>query len=170
MKKTYLQKGFTLIELLVVIAIIGLLSAVVLASLNTARSKSADAAAKTALAGAHSQAELFYDSNLNSYSGSAAAQDVCESTGLVSGVRGVYQQVLSAAKAVGGNTATVAIDGAGGVISATATNAACHSVAAGWAAEVMLKNGTDFYCVDSTGSSKQQVGTFFANAVDVSCN
>lgn len=44
-----MRRGFTLIELLVVIAIIGILSSVVLASLNAARDKSKIAAAKSEL-------------------------------------------------------------------------------------------------------------------------
>ncbi len=62
------NKGFTLIELLVVIAIIGILSSVVLASLNTARDKGADAAIKANLNGIRAQAEIVYDS-ANSYTG-----------------------------------------------------------------------------------------------------
>ncbi len=45
------KKGFTLIELLVVIAIIGILSAVVVASLNSSRVKSRKAAFKAEAAG-----------------------------------------------------------------------------------------------------------------------
>ncbi|PIT91375.1 hypothetical protein COU17_01105 [Candidatus Kaiserbacteria bacterium CG10_big_fil_rev_8_21_14_0_10_49_17] len=56
-------RGFTLIELLVVIAIIGLLSSVVLASLNSARAKARDARRVSDLKQLQLALELYYDSN-----------------------------------------------------------------------------------------------------------
>ena len=56
-------KGFTLIELLVVIAIIGVLSSVVIASLNTARTKARDAKRITEVKQLMVALELYYDEN-----------------------------------------------------------------------------------------------------------
>ena len=57
------SRGFTLIELLVVIAIIGILSSVVLASLNDARQKSRDAKRISDIKQIQLAAELYFDSN-----------------------------------------------------------------------------------------------------------
>ena len=84
------QKGFTLIELLVVIAIIGILSSIVLASLNTARAKGRDARRVSDIKQIQLSLELYYDAcgnyPANIYT---TSNNVCGSTssgvGLVQG-------------------------------------------------------------------------------------
>ena len=56
-----MKRGFTLIELLVVIAIIGVLSSVVLASLNSARTKANDAKTRSDLHQISVALEFYYD-------------------------------------------------------------------------------------------------------------
>lgn len=63
MTKKLNNRGFTLIELLVVIAIIGILSSIVLASLNTARQKSRDARRVSDIKQLQLALELYYDAN-----------------------------------------------------------------------------------------------------------
>ena len=123
-----LHRGFTLIELLVVIAIIGILSSVVLASLNTARSKGADAAIKSNLNNMRAQAELWYDNHSNAYTGMCA--DIT-SQGLKKGI--------DAAVLAGGNGGTC-----------------FDSNASSWVAWAGLKYDTTLaWCVDNAGASKQ---------------
>lgn len=57
------KRGFTLIELLVVVAIIGLLSSIVLASLNSARIKARDTRRMSDLREMRKALEFYYDSN-----------------------------------------------------------------------------------------------------------
>ncbi len=57
------NKGFTLIELLVVVAIIGILSSVVLASLNSAREKGKIATIKSTLKQLYNQAQMNFTEN-----------------------------------------------------------------------------------------------------------
>jgi prepilin-type N-terminal cleavage/methylation domain-containing protein len=124
------NKGFTLIELLVVIAIIGILSSVVLASLNTARSKGSDAAIKEDLNNIRAQTELFYDGTV----GNQTYTNVCADAN-------VKQGVLAALAA--------------GVGSQTAVGIYCSSDATHWAAFAPLKTTTSSsWCVDYTGQSK----------------
>ncbi len=61
------HSGFTLVELLVVIAIIGLLSSVVLASLNVARGKSLDVQRASNLRSIQQALDLYASSNNGAY-------------------------------------------------------------------------------------------------------
>src|SRR3989344_2484588 len=123
-----LNQGFTLIELLVVIAIIGILSSVVLASLNTARGKGANAAVKSNLNNIRAQAELVYDDAGCTYVA------VCDDLNVTKGLN-------AASQAGSGNT----------------TSDVCFDAAGVWAASAPLKTaetGGASWCVDSTGTSK----------------
>jgi len=152
-KKLYIS-GFTLIELLVVIAIIGVLSSIVLASLNNARAKGSDAAIKSDVSGLRSAAELYFNDNSNSY-GSQAYTANCGGT--VTGVfsDAVVQQYIDDAITKSGQTASTA--------------AKCYSAATSYVIAVQLKSSSaNGWCVDSTGNSRLITWSTFASG-DTDC-
>jgi prepilin-type N-terminal cleavage/methylation domain-containing protein len=145
------SRGFTLIELLVVIAIIGILSAVVLASLNTARSKGADAAIASNLATVQTQAEIYYGGtggnkyNVNGTSGLAAGTCTSLASTLLADTT-IWNAVNGAITTNGGAAATVSK-------CAIANDGSSYAIAV--ASKVTPAN---WYCVDSGGYTSPSGG------------
>jgi prepilin-type N-terminal cleavage/methylation domain-containing protein len=136
------KRGFTLIELLVVIAIIGILSAVVLASLNSARTKGNDAALKANLGTVATQAALYLTEN-NSYGtfdDGAGAPDACPTSG--TGTVFHNQTIMNA-------IAQAVINSSGGDSFCLSTGNA-YAVAVSRPPEVATSTSA-YWCVDSTG-------------------
>ncbi len=125
------KKGFTLIELLVVIAIIGILASVVLASLNSARSKGADASIKSNMANIRAQAELWYDDHSQTYGTSVSA---CTGGAFADTVITSAISQIEVQNGTGSVTCNTSADGQS------------------WAISSPLKS-TGTWCVDNTGSA-----------------
>ncbi len=132
------NKGFTLIELLVVIAIIGILSSVVLASLNTARDKGRDGAIKSSMQTVRVQSEIYYDDNSSGYGTAATAngaETACNAgmftdATIAAAVEDVTSNALANPECILAN-----------VVNGQAQN---------WAFEAQLRDST-FWCTDFTG-------------------
>lgn len=142
------KSGFTLIELLVVIAIIGILAAVVLASLNDARDGGSSASVKQSMTNARSQAEIVYTQQNYSYA------LVCDDANI--------QQLMNAAALNGADTDDVATFETSPATAATWDTAVCHSQSSGWVIAAPLAESTSatstLWCIDSSGFAGQDVG------------
>lgn len=130
-------RGFTLIELLVVIAIIGILSSVVLVSLNSARTKGKDVRVVTAIQQIRTQIEADY--NGSNYSGSFTGANTLSTSGN-------YDTLVDDITANSG-TFTAVTTGTHPAISAYAIYGGLPSSGT---------TPTRWFCIDSTGKTNQQ--------------
>lgn len=142
------QKGFTLIELLVVIAIIGIISSVVLVSLNSARNKGKDGSIKGSMSEIRSAAEIDYDTNGNysavcAEAGGAAGNSTLSATG-------DYAKLNTAVSGLNGGTNVVCNESAG------------SAAFAAWTP--LASSGSTYWCVDSVGISKQVASAIAADS------
>lgn len=141
------RRGFTLIELLVVIAIIGILSSVVLASLNTARDKGTDAKIQSEIRSVQVNAEIYYDNNGNSYNTTGTAISTCSTGMFGSASNPNIQQIMTDLGSAHGSA-----------------DPQCYITANGsaYAIRHQLKaNSSLYFCADSTG----KVGTSTVTAI-----
>lgn len=140
------KKGFTLIELLVVIAVIGILAAVVLASLNSARAKAKDKAIVSDFASVRTEIQSYFNTNGSLGSYSTWCPGTLPGSGVYADAR--VKEILTHANS----------QSAGGTKTTILNRVACYANGgSNWAVIGFLNegNGVTAWCVDSAGKSKK---------------
>jgi prepilin-type N-terminal cleavage/methylation domain-containing protein len=140
--------GFTLLELMVVIAIIGILAAIVLASLSAARTKARDVSVKSEMHNIRSAADLYYTSHNSSYSLSDGTAGSCSDTFGLFGAPGPGAPMWGDTSTNMKNIMLAIFNTVG-----TTANMDCGTSAGAWSMAVQLPSGS-YWCVDSTGAAR----------------
>ena len=156
-------RGFTLIELLVVITLIGIMSAIVMVALTSAKNSSEDTSLQATMNKLQTQAELYY-SNFSNYGGNASAySSVCPTSAVASTTAGMMG--VSGSGLLAFTTAIVEQVGSTNTLCTVSTNGVK------WAVAARLKGDTTkVVCVDGTGRSVISITTLASAITDSVCN